>query len=274
MALTLSFILCQTIRNVFYILYKGLNNFESIQEKISIKWVLPTAIGAGLLCGIIWIVLLGPIARRRVEAKIAARIAALEQAEAAKADAEVCQTEAAVTEGAEEDDGVKDAEVVAAEATEDAQVVGGEEPAKPEEAQPANWRKKMPWEQDLHAQSMHESPRAAEIWDEQEKYDENAEGLFNYILVFTACLNSFAHGANDVANTIAPMSAVIQIFQTGVVDDSKFCVGAVSGDRCNSLTCRSALAISLLRKTLKYKNGCWLSAVRQLFLGCCCMDTE
>jgi phosphate/sulfate permease len=36
--------------------------------------------------------------------------------------------------------------------------------------------------------------------------------------VFTAYLLSFAHGANDVANAIAPLSAVLLIYQTGEVE--------------------------------------------------------
>ena len=64
---------------------------------------------------------------------------------------------------------------------------------------------------------MHESARAQEIWDHEEQFDEDAESLFNFIQVFTASLNSFAHGANDVANTIAPMSAIIDIYMSGEV---------------------------------------------------------
>jgi phosphate/sulfate permease len=72
--------------------------------------------------------------------------------------------------------------------------------------------------QDLHAQSMHEDQRAAQIWENAELYDENVEQMFTYVQVFTACLNAFAHGANDVANAIAPISAIISIYQTGEVE--------------------------------------------------------
>jgi solute carrier family 20 (sodium-dependent phosphate transporter) len=73
------------------------------------------------------------------------------------------------------------------------------------------------YNQDLHAQSMHENKRASDIWDAAEQFDPYAEHLFGYVQVFTACLNSFAHGANDVANAIAPMSAIIFIYQTGTL---------------------------------------------------------
>jgi phosphate/sulfate permease len=76
------------------------------------------------------------------------------------------------------------------------------------------------YNQDLHAQSMHENSKAAEIWENAELYDENVEKMFTYVQVFTACLNAFAHGANDVANAIAPISAIITIYQTGKVESS------------------------------------------------------
>jgi hypothetical protein len=74
------------------------------------------------------------------------------------------------------------------------------------------------YDQDLEKQSRQENHRAAEIWDAAEEYDPDAERLFNFIQVFTACLNSFGHGANDVANAIAPLSAIVQIYQTGELE--------------------------------------------------------
>jgi phosphate/sulfate permease len=73
------------------------------------------------------------------------------------------------------------------------------------------------YNQDLQTQSFKESHRAEIIWDYGENYDPDAEHLFNFIQVFTACLNSFGHGANDVANAIAPLSAIFSIYQTGEV---------------------------------------------------------
>lgn len=39
---------------------------------------------------------------------------------------------------------------------------------------------------------------------------------FQYLLLFTAALESFAHGANDTANSTGPFSAVLAIYQTGL----------------------------------------------------------
>src|SRR5262249_37595878 len=43
------------------------------------------------------------------------------------------------------------------------------------------------------------------------------EKSFGYLQILSACLMAFAHGANDVANAIGPLSAAVAILQTGVV---------------------------------------------------------
>ncbi|MGZ6329826.1 MAG: inorganic phosphate transporter [Parachlamydiaceae bacterium] len=46
------------------------------------------------------------------------------------------------------------------------------------------------------------------------------EKIFSYLQIMSACLMAFAHGANDVANAIGPLTAAISILQTGVVNAS------------------------------------------------------
>ena len=46
------------------------------------------------------------------------------------------------------------------------------------------------------------------IHDQGTKHDERTEEMFKYIQIFTAIINSFTHGANDVANAMGPFSAV------------------------------------------------------------------
>lgn len=43
------------------------------------------------------------------------------------------------------------------------------------------------------------------------------ERMFGWLQILSACLMAFAHGANDVANAIGPLSAAMYILQTGTV---------------------------------------------------------
>ncbi len=45
----------------------------------------------------------------------------------------------------------------------------------------------------------------------------NVEKMFGYLQILSACFVAFAHGANDVANAIGPVAAVLGILKEGVV---------------------------------------------------------
>lgn len=46
---------------------------------------------------------------------------------------------------------------------------------------------------------------------------EFVENIFKYLQIMTACYVAFAHGANDVANSVGPLSAIIHILSTHTV---------------------------------------------------------
>lgn len=53
--------------------------------------------------------------------------------------------------------------------------------------------------------------------DNVEKFDPKTEQLFTWVQVFTAAFDAFAHGANDVANAIAPFASIFQIYRSNGV---------------------------------------------------------
>lgn len=49
--------------------------------------------------------------------------------------------------------------------------------------------------------------------DNVEKFEPKTEQLFTWVQIFTAAFDAFAHGANDVANAIAPFSSIYQLYR-------------------------------------------------------------
>lgn len=49
---------------------------------------------------------------------------------------------------------------------------------------------------------------------------EKVERLFGWLQILSASTMAFAHGANDVANAIGPLTAAIQVLQNGVISTS------------------------------------------------------
>jgi solute carrier family 20 (sodium-dependent phosphate transporter) len=201
--------------DLFYILYKGLNNTKFAKD-LELKIVLPVSFAVGAGIGLIWMVVIGPIVKRRIEANMAIKEEAVDDVKKVDVDAE---------KGGEEEEIDVDADtpeeaalpVVKADAAPEVVEVAAAEGSLVKKSLFQSFGDNT-FNQDLMAQSLHENKKAAQLWADAEVFDPYAEELFTYIQVFTACLNAFAHGANDVSNAIAPISAIIYIYQTGALN--------------------------------------------------------
>ena len=43
---------------------------------------------------------------------------------------------------------------------------------------------------------------------------QQVENFFKYLMLVTACYIAFAHGANDVANAIGPLAAIMDVSES------------------------------------------------------------
>jgi PiT family inorganic phosphate transporter len=61
--------------------------------------------------------------------------------------------------------------------------------------------------------------KSTSLIDRSSQY-KNTEKMFGYLQIMSACFVAFAHGANDVANAIGPVAAVLDIIKNGVVSEA------------------------------------------------------
>lgn len=222
--------------DLFMVFYKAGKNQAQIKEW-GLKFMVPAGFGISLFLAICHYFFLSPYLQKRVEAKVEKMEKALDQTEKNSDDA---QEKAEAGEAVEEkksatmkkilgeisEDGVEEEKTEEQPDDDEAKQVADESTSRSErikKSMSASFHKSMSKlgdatiNRDIEAEAFQASAKAKEIWDAGEEFDRHAEEMFSYLQVLTACLLSFAHGANDVANAIGPIAAVIAIYNTGEV---------------------------------------------------------
>jgi sodium-dependent phosphate transporter len=57
------------------------------------------------------------------------------------------------------------------------------------------------------------------VYSYAEKYANEVEETYSFVQVLTACTASFAHGANDIGNSVGPWAVIYSAWKTGVAVD-------------------------------------------------------
>jgi sodium-dependent phosphate transporter len=77
---------------------------------------------------------------------------------------------------------------------------------------------------DIHAaqSGIHGTPEGARmerVYAHAEKYPNEVEHVYSFIQILTACTASFAHGANDIGNSVGPWAVIYHAWMYGEASD-------------------------------------------------------
>lgn len=60
-----------------------------------------------------------------------------------------------------------------------------------------------------------EGDRMQRVYDHAHKYPNEVEHTYSFVQILTACTASFAHGANDIGNSVGPWAVIYSAWSTG-----------------------------------------------------------
>lgn len=76
-------------------------------------------------------------------------------------------------------------------------------------------KKEWMWNKDLEAEANADDGKAVADLQNCEKFSLKTEKLFSFLQVICASFGALAHGANDVANAVGPLAAIVGIYTEG-----------------------------------------------------------
>lgn len=182
--------------NVYFIIYKGFKrkigkNKENLSEILGAGWSTLIALGLGTIIGVLMWFFFIPWLRVKVAENMRLRDQKNDSA----------ATDVALKKGGYDGEGSPPAE----HKTEATGALGA-------------LNKVM--EHDVHG-VIETDKDVHDIYEASESFDPGTEESFKYLQVFTATMDSFAHGANDVANAMGPFAAIWDIFRNQKIKGEK-----------------------------------------------------
>lgn len=182
--------------NVYFIIYKGFKrkigkNKENLSEILGAGWSTLIALGLGTIIGVLMWFFFIPWLRVKVAENMRLRDQKNDSA----------ATDVALKKGGYDGEGPPPAE----HKTEATGALGA-------------LNKVM--EHDVHG-VIETDKDVHDIYEASESFDPGTEESFKYLQVFTATMDSFAHGANDVANAMGPFAAIWDIFRNQKIKGEK-----------------------------------------------------
>lgn len=180
--------------NVYFIIYKGFKrkiNGEKLSDILGAGWSTLVALGLGSIIGVLMWFFFIPWLRVRVAENMRLR----DQ-----------QNDSAATD------------VALKKAGSDGEAV--HPPAEEQHGHSALGAISKAMDHDVHG-VIETDKNVHDIYEASESFDPGTEESFKYLQVFTATMDSFAHGANDVANAMGPFAAIWDIYRNQEIRGEK-----------------------------------------------------